>query len=115
MQVRFAVKSGLGAKPLMMLVAVWLAISWSGESRLRAGAQQPQAPSAQEASTPARDLVTRYCVSCHNEKVARDGVNGNLQLDKADAIHVTNTPEVWEKVIRKLRQRAMPPPGNRRP
>jgi Protein of unknown function (DUF1592)/Protein of unknown function (DUF1587)/Protein of unknown function (DUF1595)/Ankyrin repeats (3 copies)/Ankyrin repeats (many copies) len=39
----------------------------------------------------------------------------NLLLDKADAEHVFNSTEIWEKVIAKLRTRAMPPPGHRRP
>jgi len=62
-------------------------------------------------ATPARDLVTRYCVSCHNEKLK----TANLLLDKADGEQVSNSAEIWEKVIAKLRTRAMPPPGNRRP
>src|SRR6202789_1401168 len=36
-------------------------------------------------------------------------------LDAADAVHVSNSAESWEKVIVKLRSRAMPPPGVRRP
>jgi uncharacterized protein DUF1592/uncharacterized protein DUF1588/uncharacterized protein DUF1587/uncharacterized protein DUF1585/uncharacterized protein DUF1595/cytochrome c len=62
-------------------------------------------------ATPARDLVTRYCISCHNEKLK----TANLRLDKADAEQVFNSTEIWEKVIAKLRTRAMPPAGNRRP
>src|SRR4029079_12325741 len=67
------------------------------------------------APPPPGELVTRYCVTCHNQKVAVNGVNAGLQLDRADAAHVVNSAEVWEKVIIKLRTRAMPPPGNRRP
>ena len=36
-------------------------------------------------------------------------------MDAADAEHVFNSEETWEKVIVKLRSRAMPPPGIRRP
>src|SRR5579871_2833783 len=61
--------------------------------------------------TPARQLVTEYCVSCHNQKLR----TGNLALDGADAEHVYNSTETWEKVIVKLRSRSMPPPGIRRP
>jgi len=64
-----------------------------------------------QANTPARDLVTKYCVSCHSEKVKA----GNLLLDRADAEHVANSAATWEKVIVKLRSRAMPPPGIPRP
>src|SRR5204862_6560902 len=62
-------------------------------------------------ANPARDLVTTYCVSCHNERLK----TGNLALDKADAEQVRNSAETWEKVVVKLRSRAMPPPGARRP
>jgi hypothetical protein len=40
---------------------------------------------------------------------------GNLVLDPAEAEHVANSPETWEKVVQKLRSRAMPPPRSRRP
>jgi hypothetical protein len=66
---------------------------------------------AQPPATPARELVTGYCVSCHNDKLKTAG----LALDRTDAEQVSNSPEIWEKVIVKLRSRAMPPPGIRRP
>jgi hypothetical protein len=61
--------------------------------------------------TPARALVNKYCVSCHNQKLK----TANLKLDTADAAHVSNSAETWEKVIVKLRSRSMPPPGLPRP
>jgi hypothetical protein len=57
-------------------------------------------------TTPAREFVSKYCVSCHNQKLR----TANLVLDDA-----SNSAETWEKVIIKLRSRAMPPPGIRRP
>jgi mono/diheme cytochrome c family protein len=63
------------------------------------------------ALTPARELVTTYCVSCHNQRLK----TANLMLDTVDADQVPNSAEAWEKVIVKLRSRAMPPPGARRP
>jgi mono/diheme cytochrome c family protein len=67
-----------------------------------------QAPAA-----PARDLVATYCVSCHNERLR----TGNLALDiiSAEAGQVSTAAETWEKVVVKLRSRAMPPPGRPRP
>jgi Protein of unknown function (DUF1592)/Protein of unknown function (DUF1588)/Protein of unknown function (DUF1585)/Protein of unknown function (DUF1587)/Protein of unknown function (DUF1595)/Planctomycete cytochrome C len=62
-------------------------------------------------ATPARTLVTKYCVSCHNQKLK----TANLILDQADSVHVANSAETWEKVIVKLRSRSMPPPGLPRP
>jgi mono/diheme cytochrome c family protein len=72
---------------------------------------QTPAQIAAASGTPARELVARYCITCHNEKLR----SANLLLDKADAEQVSHSSETWEKVIAKLRTRAMPPPGSRRP
>ena len=66
-----------------------------------------QAPSA----NPARELVNKYCVSCHNEKLKTAG----LVLDRPALDRISNSEETWEKVIAKLRSRAMPPPKLPRP
>ncbi len=55
--------------------------------------------------------MSKYCVSCHNQKLK----TANLVLDGADSEQVFNSAETWEKVIVKLRSRSMPPPGIRRP
>jgi mono/diheme cytochrome c family protein len=60
---------------------------------------------------PARELVNKYCVSCHNEKLKTAG----LALDRTDADNPYRSQETWEKVIVKLRSRAMPPPKLPRP
>src|SRR5436305_2003137 len=62
-------------------------------------------------NNPARELVNKYCVSCHNQKLK----TANLALDRVDSDHAANSAEAWEKVIVKLRSRAMPPPGIARP
>src|SRR5947209_7195243 len=62
-------------------------------------------------ATPAGELVTKYCITCHNERLK----TGNLMLDKADVEQVFTSAETWEKVIVKLRGRSMPPPGIPRP
>ncbi len=60
---------------------------------------------------PAREVVNKYCVSCHNAKLKTAG----LALDRIDAENPYNSQEIWEKVIVKLRSRAMPPPKLPRP
>src|SRR5437899_1337751 len=58
-------------------------------------------------ATSARTALNRYCVTCHNEKLKTAGLTlANLDVEKP-AAHA----EIWEKVIRKLRTRAMPPPN----
>ena len=66
-------------------------------------------PSAQTASGPSdhRALIGRYCVTCHNERLETAGLN----LDGLDVTTVGEHPEVWEKVLRKLRTGTMPPPA----
>src|SRR5712671_4618225 len=55
--------------------------------------------------------VQSYCFGCHN-----DGVRaGNLFLDKLGPESVSKQPEIFEKVVRKLRGRQMPPPGTPQP
>src|SRR5512142_293374 len=62
---------------------------------------------ASSSATPAAELVNKYCVGCHNQRLK----TANLLLDRADSVNVANSAEAWEKVIVKLRSRAMPPPG----
>ena len=69
-----------------------------------------QAPSSNPAN-PARAMVNKYCVTCHNERLKTAG----LDLNRTDTEHVFNSAETWEKVIVKLRSRAMPPPKLPRP
>jgi hypothetical protein len=58
-------------------------------------------------SAPARAVLDRYCVTCHNQKTRTAG----LALDTLDLAHVDAQPAVWEAVVRKVRTRAMPPQG----
>ena len=58
-----------------------------------------------------RTVLGRYCITCHNENLKTAG----LVLSSVDVGNVVPGAEVWEKVIRKLRTRAMPPAGMPRP
>jgi hypothetical protein len=73
-------------------------------------ARQPAASTAQQ-PVPHQVLVTRYCLSCHNERVK----SGQLALDAVVARDPGDDPAVWEKVVRKMRARQMPPIGLPRP
>jgi hypothetical protein len=56
-------------------------------------------------------VFTKYCVTCHNARLKTAG----LVLDPAETAHVSLNPELWEKVVRKLRSASMPPAGSPRP
>jgi hypothetical protein len=58
-----------------------------------------------------RQVLDRYCVTCHNQKLNTAG----LKLDSLDLAHIGRDSETWEKVVRKLRAGMMPPQGLPRP
>jgi hypothetical protein len=60
-----------------------------------------------QAQTGRQELVTKYCITCHNERAK----TGGLSLEKLDVDHPAANAETWEKVIRKLRAGLMPPSG----
>ena len=84
-------------------------------------AAQPQPTAESQTATqpqPSTDndrlLLDRHCVTCHNDRTLTAGLSlQELDLDQVGQ----NSAEVelWEKVVRKLRTRAMPPPGRPRP
>src|SRR5215471_9354700 len=61
--------------------------------------------------TAPRAVLDTYCVTCHNDKLKTAG----LALDTVDVTKPSANPEVWERVIAKLRAGSMPPPGRPRP
>jgi len=74
-------------------------------------AQQPPIGASPAPAAAHNAFVTRYCASCHNDRLKR----GGLTLDAAAAHDVGQSPDVWEKVLRKVRARQMPPIGSLRP
>lgn len=87
----------------------------------RPSAQQtaPQVEVAQSSSPASavspvsshRRMIDRYCVTCHNQRL----VTAGLTLDDADVANPGEGPEIWEKVVRKLRTGMMPPPNMPQP
>jgi mono/diheme cytochrome c family protein len=94
---------------------VWLAgclaISLASAGSLGAGRLSPQSTGAPEPVATHRATINQYCVACHNERVK----TADLALDAAGIDRVGEHAETWEKVVRKLRGRMMPPPGRPRP
>ena len=71
--------------------------------RDRAAGQTPAAA----ASDPNRAMLNTYCVGCHNARLK----TGGLVLEGLSTQQVAAEAAVWEKVLKKLRGRLMPPPG----
>jgi mono/diheme cytochrome c family protein len=69
------------------------------------------ASASTDGRSPNQELVARYCLSCHNDRLKTGGVS----LASLNPESPASSAPVWEKVIRKLRSGAMPPPGLPRP
>ena len=103
----------------LFLSTALLALLMASASSLRteAGAAQTgavqastvQAGAATDASHQA--VLTTYCFTCHNTRAKA----GGLALEGLDIQAGGANAETWEKVVRKLRGRLMPPPGSPQP
>ena len=114
-----------GWSATVVLLVVALAADFG--DLIAAGApQEPSAVSTAEVS-PQRAILDEYCVTCHSERIVSRPADPDeslqatqlrkvgLMLDSEDVTNVAANPEVWEKVVRKLRVGAMPPPPRPRP
>lgn len=59
--------------------------------------------------TPA--LLNDYCVKCHNF----EDWAGGLDIESINFEHVEEEPEIWEKILRKMRAGMMPPSDQKNP
>jgi hypothetical protein len=79
-----------------------------------AGSGAPAAAEGEEAGAappPQWQMLDERCSKCHN------GIDwaGGIAFDTLSADNIHADAEVWEKAIRKLRGRLMPPPGETQP
>ncbi len=96
-------------RSLFVLAAGVLAIASSALAPVWAATLGQQATTKSTSSQ--RALLDRYCVTCHNQRLR----TAELTLDSIDVDDVGAHPEIWEKVVRKLRAGAMPPVLRPRP
>ena len=61
-----------------------------------------------------RAFLDKYCVACHSNRAANPA-EGPVNLESARFDEPLGHAETWERVLRKLSVRAMPPPGLPRP
>lgn len=85
--------------------AVWIS-RWTAALLLAGGCL-----SVGSAQSRDRAVINQYCAGCHNAQVK----SGGFGLDTLSTERVGQNPEAWEKVVRKIRARYMPPAGLPRP
>jgi len=100
---------GRFATSIVLLLGGWFAAAY-GPLRAATPSQQPRSSSA-AAAAPHQAVLQKYCITCHNERLRTAG----LALDAVDISKPDANPDVWERVITRLRARSMPPSGSPRP
>ena len=97
-----------------------LGLCWTWVDAREQTAAQPRpatpAPARPVAASPAptqshKATLDRYCVTCHSDRLKTAG----LTLESIDTTNISAAPDVWEKVVRKVRVGMMPPQGSPAP
>ena len=92
---------------LLFLPALLLGAGMAGS------AGEPPASAAQaEYEKTMQPLLTQYCGKCHGEKGGASGIDlGTFH----DVIAIQRDQTTWRKVVTRIRERTMPPPGTPQP
>ena len=93
------------------VIVLGLGLSLAADAHAQEPAGGPAAAELTPAASDARQLLDRYCVTCHNGRLETAG----LSLEDIDVAHVAAEAETWENVVRKLRTSTMPPPNRPQP
>ena len=105
---RSSARSRTGVRSVSLAVLVVGGLVVASVSTARISARQTPPASAAPAT---REVLDQYCIGCHNERLLTAG----LALDSVDATRPEADPELWERVIARLRAGSMPPPRRPRP
>jgi mono/diheme cytochrome c family protein len=92
--------------PVLIAAGFFAGVDWAQQS-----ATSPPAVKSAFERAAVKQFVTEYCTNCHNATDKR----ADLNLDALSAGDVAAHPDLWEKVVRKLSTRQMPPAGKPRP
>jgi mono/diheme cytochrome c family protein len=97
----------------MKQIAITFVLALSGAGML--AAQSPQSTSGRtEDGAKYRAMVKQYCATCHNKRASLPA-DAPINLEPAAFDDLAGHAATWERVLRKLSVRAMPPPGMPRP
>ena len=98
---------------LTVWTAGWLVL-FGTSAYAQAGPQLPPSRAPAASASPHGEILDRYCLACHNERLRTRGTVP-VSFEGLTVADVGADAEVWEKVVRKLHARAMPPAGRPRP
>ena len=115
---RLRLTHALTAVALLALCWTWVDAREQTAAQPRPAAPAPAkpAPAKPVAASPAptqshKATLDRYCVTCHSDRLKTAG----LTLESIDTTNIAGAPDVWEKVVRKVRVGMMPPQGRPQP
>jgi mono/diheme cytochrome c family protein len=110
-------------KVLMSAALLWIGAAALLAQSAPARTQTVAAPSVQAVAAPSvpaaapqseaakyRKWVNQYCVTCHNGRTSTPTTDP-VNLESASLDNVAASAATWERVLRKLSVRAMPPQG----
>src|SRR5579862_5112989 len=107
----------IGTPLICVGVVLLVAQTKQAEPASRPAAAVPVRPAAAATGAEAvkyRAMLDKYCVSCHNKRTASPP-DQPVNLEAASFDDLLGHAGTWERVLRKLSVRAMPPPGVPRP
>ena len=98
-------------RPLLLGALLALIATSHAQTRPAAGSPPAAAATTAGSSEQAKATIGAYCTTCHSSQAKI----GGLALDNLNVDAVANDAAIWEKAVRKLRGRLMPPPGAKQP
>ena len=115
---RLRLTHALTAVALLVLCWTWVDAREQTAAQPRPATPAPAkpAPAKPVAASPAptqshKATLDRYCVTCHSDRLKTAG----LTLESIDTANIAGAPDIWEKVVRKVRVGMMPPQGSPAP
>jgi mono/diheme cytochrome c family protein len=106
----------------LVVTAVWpggilSAAPGAQQQQVRIAAPPPAAPAPAITAATERQLLDKYCVTCHSAAARTAGLDSarKLTVDNLDVANLAKDARTWELIARKLRAGMMPPAGMPRP
>src|SRR5580692_1045681 len=96
------------------LVCVGIAAPLMAQTASAAAAKGGATPAHTNSDAKQRAFVNQYCIACHSKRVSNPA-EAPVNLEPAAFDDLQAHAGTWERVLRKLSVRAMPPPGVPRP